>query len=259
MDFMQTMINHVATLANLGGSTYILTGCVESGMSVSSGYVVINGEVMPFTGGTKQTTVYIKEVRRDVDASGYHFPQVYKTRTCEFGLGTSQLNWADFKRVSTNKALQDAIDAINTELNNLKGIPAGLICMWSGDPGNVPDGWALCDGDGGRPNLLGRFVVGFHPTDQDYNQIGKPNAGNKTVTLTENNIPKHTMQFFNSDDDSGGIGSYGITRGDRIGTRGADGNDNSTYIYNTSPYGKANPDPIDIRPAYYVLAYIIKL
>ena len=32
--------------------------------------------------------------------------------------------------------------------------------MWSGAIVNIPEGWALCDGNNGTPNLTDRFVVG---------------------------------------------------------------------------------------------------
>ena len=31
--------------------------------------------------------------------------------------------------------------------------------MWSGTLANIPDGWLLCDGNNGTPNMLGRFPV----------------------------------------------------------------------------------------------------
>jgi len=37
-------------------------------------------------------------------------------------------------------------------------LPRGIIVMWSGS--SVPDGWALCDGTSGTPNLVDRFVMG---------------------------------------------------------------------------------------------------
>ena len=40
------------------------------------------------------------------------------------------------------------------------GIPAGVICMWSGTVATVPGGWALCNGANGTPNLCDRFIVG---------------------------------------------------------------------------------------------------
>ena len=46
-------------------------------------------------------------------------------------------------------------------------IPAGVIVMWSGT--TPPAGWALCDGAvSGRPDLRGRFIVGYDPNDSDY-------------------------------------------------------------------------------------------
>jgi hypothetical protein len=39
-------------------------------------------------------------------------------------------------------------------------VPVGGIIMWSGLLANIPSGWALCDGQSGRPDLRARFVVG---------------------------------------------------------------------------------------------------
>ena len=71
-------------------------------------------------------------------------------------------------------------------------IPVGGIIMWSGSANEVPDGWALCDGRtiSGKttPNLKGKFVVGYDPSDSDYNAVGKT-GGYKNITLTVEQIP----------------------------------------------------------------------
>lgn len=36
----------------------------------------------------------------------------------------------------------------------------GKIFLWSGAIGNIPIGWALCDGTRGTPDLSGRFIIG---------------------------------------------------------------------------------------------------
>lgn len=36
----------------------------------------------------------------------------------------------------------------------------GLICLWSGAIVDIPAGWSLCDGGGGRPDLRDKFVIG---------------------------------------------------------------------------------------------------
>jgi hypothetical protein len=36
-------------------------------------------------------------------------------------------------------------------------LPVGLIGLWRGSIGSIPDHWALCDGTGGTPDLIGRY------------------------------------------------------------------------------------------------------
>lgn len=39
----------------------------------------------------------------------------------------------------------------------------GMIVAWSGAVVDIPDGWALCDGTNGTPDLGHRFIRGFKP------------------------------------------------------------------------------------------------
>src|SRR6185369_7870910 len=39
-------------------------------------------------------------------------------------------------------------------------VAAGIIVMWGGLVASIPAGWALCDGQGGRPDLRGLFIKG---------------------------------------------------------------------------------------------------
>ena len=68
--------------------------------------------------------------------------------------------------------------------------PVGAIVIWSGSANRIPDGWKLCDGDNGTPDLRGRFVVGYNPNDGDYNAPGKT-GGEKTHTLNVDQMPAH--------------------------------------------------------------------
>ena len=49
---------------------------------------------------------------------------------------------------------------VKTRLDTLETglVPSGVIVMWSGLLSAIPTGWALCDGNSGRPNLLDKFV-----------------------------------------------------------------------------------------------------
>lgn len=65
-------------------------------------------------------------------------------------------------------------------------IPVGLIAMWSGESNNIPNSWALCDGNNGTPDLRDRFIVG---AGSSYS-VGDT-GGSDTVTLTAEQMPSH--------------------------------------------------------------------
>ncbi|MBY0545806.1 MAG: hypothetical protein K2W95_00805 [Candidatus Obscuribacterales bacterium] len=111
-------------------------------------------------------------------------------------------------------------------------IPTGIIALWSGAIADIPSGWALCDGAGGRPNLQGLFVVG---------------AGNASPAAT------------------GGMGlmSPGGPYGDNSAGAGlGPSHTHGTAIAVTSAPGAFSAlnqvSPTTITPRYYALAYIIK-
>jgi len=39
-------------------------------------------------------------------------------------------------------------------------LPAGIICLWHGSIASIPDGWTLCNGANGTPDLRDKFLVG---------------------------------------------------------------------------------------------------
>lgn len=45
----------------------------------------------------------------------------------------------------------------------------GIIVLWAGAIADIPAGWSLCDGTGGRPDLRDKFVIGagstYNPDD----------------------------------------------------------------------------------------------
>ena len=93
-------------------------------------------------------------------------------------------------------------------------MPPGVIVMWSGALNAIPDGWLICDGTNGTPDLQGRFVVGRDPTvGSPYTSVGNI-GGAATVSLMQGNIPAHThsLATVNVVMDQGG-GHYHSWRG----------------------------------------------
>ena len=86
--------------------------------------------------------------------------------------------------VSGNLEVSGAISGFGT-------VPVGGIIMWSGSENDVPDGWALCNGqtvEGQKtPDLRGRFVVGAGGAYA----VGNT-GGVETVKLTIDQIPSHS-------------------------------------------------------------------
>lgn len=74
----------------------------------------------------------------------------------------------------------------NEDEQNVETIPQGIIAMWSGPITNIPEGWALCNGQNGTPDLRNRFIVG---AGGEY-VIGN-NGGEKEVVLTKEQMPRH--------------------------------------------------------------------
>lgn len=65
----------------------------------------------------------------------------------------------------TNNNLSDiSAGTVNaTQFVGQGAVVKGMIVMWSGSTDAIPEGWALCDGQDGRPDLRDRFVIGAGP------------------------------------------------------------------------------------------------
>lgn len=260
LDFMQQMIYATADLALIGGNNYILSGCGESGGVVADGLIVVNGEIIPLRRGAKGKTITIIEEKTPVTAKDMTFRDARVTRYAKFATGNTPnyYNWDTFKRLSTNLQLQQSIDTLAQSLTDLsgRGIPAGIICMWSGQATKIPAGWALCNGQNGTPDLQKKFVVGYSAAAAGYNLVGLT-GGAESFTLEEKHIPSHS-HYVNSAERGGCKSGSSFDSGVRSW------NDNSGFkdTAYTNPWGgdkSGKAQPIDNRPPFYVIAFIMKL
>lgn len=113
-------------------------------------------------------------------------------------------------------------------------IPAGVIVIWSGALVDVPDGWALCDGNNGTPDLRMRFVL-----PQGYGvPVGWTGGASSHDHTYSNGSHRHTIQVGPPHEIQSGSGYAGVTMFQGIaGTTASK----------------------EHLPPYYVLAYIQKL
>lgn len=58
--------------------------------------------------------------------------------------------------------LEESVTLLSTAIDGVLAdtLPEGTVVAWSGLPGFLPEGWALCDGLEGRPDLHDRFIMG---------------------------------------------------------------------------------------------------
>lgn len=111
----------------------------------------------------------------------------------------------------------------------------GIICLWSGAIVDIPAGWSLCDGGGGRPDLRDRFVIG---------------AGNTYAPDDSGGAVNHIHDFTGSGHAHDIPNTY-----DRPTTGAAVGlNGEVTLTGNATGATDSNGS---LQP-YYALAYIIK-
>ncbi|TAD83320.1 MAG: hypothetical protein EAY75_15065 [Bacteroidetes bacterium] len=229
-----------AALAALAGNTVILGGVQQSGNNLSAGWVIINGEVLEFEACLINTYVEVVELKQNMLFFDGTSKPLYARRTARC-VAVGSLLFSNFVRLDALKAMQDRL------------VPAGLISMWSGDPTAVPAGWALCDGGGSpaRPDLRGRFIVGYHDADADYNAIGVgADLGRKKVQLEATELPshEHTISIYKNDTGGGAQGNTAYL-----------GTDNGAITTSWPTQNTGGNQPHENRPPYYTLAYIIKL
>lgn len=278
LTFMQDMIMASAQLSLIGGKNYILSGCETTGGNVNPGVIVVNGEIMPFEGGVKVDTITIVENMESVSANAMTFDKVRVKRYAIFarGNGSNYYAWSDFAPLPTNQQLEKAkatVKYVDDEIAKLGGVPYGVIVMWSGSVTDIPKGWQLCNGgpigNTGKytPNLSGRFIVGYSAEESlGYKTLnkGSKNPDQYNLTLRPENIPAHVHDFKDYFFSEGPWNNHGAdgsdpVRSDMIGSASTDNKNGYLFykIHKTESFGAGQG--IDIRPPYYVLAFIIKV
>ena len=224
--FMQNAYSLFNNLGHLAGNKVIISGCEEIGNTITPGTVFINGELFPFEGGAKDSTVFIKELTNEVTFEDGFLRPLEIIRSVAFGRSVPEktFNWEDFQRVTDLQDLgKNKTD--NTETEKLlkrieklekqkQAVPIGLIALWGKPANEIPAGWRE------YVNLRGKMPIGLDPDyvkkpedSQDYqlNSLLKQ-GGERSHKLTIEEMPSHSHNIENvprlvSDVDRGSLSS----------------------------------------------------
>lgn len=264
--FVRDMINTVHELTAFGGNNYILKGCEDDNGVIADGFVVLDGELLPFQGGALSAEITIDET---VDAVTYledinpadgqgDDKNAYFTRFARFGNnGLATYNWADLERLNPLLEIQRRL------------VPKQSAIPYWGSVASIPSGWQLCNGTNGTPDLSGMFIVGYDPTDEDYEAIGKQ-GGEKEVAITEAQMPVHnhngnvvipphshtyTQYTLDQEVSSNGSGIRGLNKNNSQSgsfTTGLSSSQSASF----TTVNKGGNQAHENRPPYYTMAYI---
>lgn len=99
-------------------------------------------------------------------------------------------------------------DYVAQEIAKIDLIPSGMITMWSGTIANIPNGFFLCDGNNGTPNLKDKFVMGTTIESDIAKTGGSPDAvvishshtANHNHTASSNTAGNHQHKVGNNND-----------------------------------------------------------
>ena len=125
---------------------------------------------------------------------------------------------------------------------------SGMIILWSGSADNIPDGWALCDGNNGTPDLTDKFVIG---AGKNYSVNDTGREAEHILTVDELPAHSHTLSG-DSIINSTTTGTVAVaTGGYFISTS------NFETLNTTDAIGSGNAH--NNIPPYYALCYIMKI
>ena len=160
--------------------------------------------------------------------------------------------------------VQQGLDATDARVDALEvytdvsAAPRGLIGLWSGAADTVPQGWALCDGTNGTPDLRDKFVVGAGSKYElgrsadsgenvgasvDIGCAGGTSVHGAGTSWTDSNNGVSLTRHY-----CGGTGHYSGSR-----------DENGVFLTDADLNVVASATIGEPVPAHYALAYIMRL
>jgi len=120
LEFMQLAYSQpLDALAKFTGEKFVVSGCVDDGANVSEGWIVVNGELLPFTGGAINTQIVIETILADEGFDDGTLKQVYTTKRASFGIAGG-FNYTDLKRLPfSSTSISECVTQIASMVKNI--------------------------------------------------------------------------------------------------------------------------------------------
>ncbi len=102
LEFMQSAYTGISEmLAGVIGDNVIVSGCVVNGNSISAGWVIVGGELLPFAASQTgvQATFVVRELTESLVFEDGNSKPVEITRYAEFGTSGNAIGWDTLKRL----------------------------------------------------------------------------------------------------------------------------------------------------------------
>lgn len=208
-----------------------------------------------------------------ISTNGQFYDSVFK-RIQEYPKYASDIELPENIQDSKYDSVIPNLQWIKSLINDL--FPVGSIIMFNG--ATIPDGWAICDGNNGTPNLIGRFIKAGNSTGEIPSNLNE----NNELILNQNNLPPISSSISTETLNIESNQSYVVnfsTPSIEVVTKGAP--ENKEYINyvqniiyskpsctiahshvlenNTSEVDNTEQKPIKIEPRAYSLIFIMKI
>lgn len=101
----------------------------------------------------------------------------------EIDKGDDSLSSVGYVKQQLDKLKQEIIAMIptNDEIVRLAALPKGSIIIWTAK--DIPNGWAICDGTNGTPDMRDKFIIGAS-NRRDINVIGGTSSSSNSTNIS---------------------------------------------------------------------------
>jgi len=206
LDFMQQSYRSAfGSIAQLCGNKVIITGVEVAGGNVSNGWIVYNGELIPFVGGVANTYVVISETVTAALFEDDSSHDIEFTKIAQCG-AVGDFLFSELTRLSYLQNVWVKNDLKQVYLSNVE-IAAKFDI----------NGYGLDEYKGWRklssayPSSAGKFLVNQYPggdADGDFYTCGQT-GGEKKHTLTKAEFPPHEHTYYEEKFVGTGSGTHG--------------------------------------------------